>query len=281
VLAYVGTHAIYPPREQEGRAAEWTSGTQSRAHRLGYITGLLHNALASSEEPEAFRPEPITREDVERWEDGIAAEVRDVVGRVPARAAALPSGEAELLREIAASESRYVAAARGLDALEAEGCVKTRIHGDYHLGQVLQAGEDFIILDFEGEPARSLDERRARYSPLRDVAGLLRSFDYAAYGALFELWQERESDAHERAVLENWVLLWEEMACKSLIAGYREAIALHTGPPFAPSDPETFARVVRVFEIEKAFYELVYEFNNRPAWIPIPARGLLRALNAG
>jgi maltose alpha-D-glucosyltransferase/alpha-amylase len=111
------------------------------------------------------------------------------------------------------------------------------------------------------------------------VAGLLRSFDYAAYGALFQLWQERQPGDREKAMLEAWVRIWEEVARTAFLAGYQEAVADNTGPRFVPSDPEAFAGIVRIFEIEKAFYELLYELNNRPAWLPIPARGLLRTLS--
>jgi maltose alpha-D-glucosyltransferase/alpha-amylase len=239
----------------------------------------MHNALASSNDPDAFRPDPITPADVERWERGIAAEIRQVIAAMTERSAALPAEHGELLDAIAAGERRYLELIHGLGALEGEGLVKIRCHGDYHLGQLLQTGDDYIVLDFEGEPARSLAERRAKTCPLRDVAGLLRSFDYAAYGALFQLWQERQPDDRQKAMLEAWVRIWEEVVRTAFLAVYQEAVADNTGPRFVPSDPEAFAGIVRIFEIEKAFYELLYELNNRPAWLPIPARGLLRTLS--
>jgi maltose alpha-D-glucosyltransferase/alpha-amylase len=166
----------------------------------------------------------------------------------------------------------------GLYVLEKEGCHKTRYHGDYHLGQVLRTGYDFIVLDFEGEPARTLAERRAKHCPLKDVAGLLRSFNYAAYAVLFEVWKERHSDEHEKAELESWALVWENLAHTAFLEGYFEATSRHTGPRFMPADTAAFQHVVEIFEVEKAFYELNYEFNNRPGWIPIPATGLMRIL---
>jgi trehalose synthase-fused probable maltokinase len=186
-----------------------------------------------------------------------------------------------LLRPLASSEAAFRDAAGGLEILTRQGCHKTRCHGDYHLGQVLKTGDDYMILDFEGEPARSLAERRAKHCPLRDVAGMLRSFDYAAYGALFELWAERESDAGEQAELERWAMAWERIVRAAFLQGYGEATDRHTGPRFVPAGAEAFRRVVRIFEVEKAFYELTYEFNNRPAWIAVPARGLLRLLPDG
>jgi maltose alpha-D-glucosyltransferase/alpha-amylase len=166
----------------------------------------------------------------------------------------------------------------GLSVLQRQACIKIRCHGDYHLGQVLQTGTDFVIIDFEGEPARSLAERRARHSPLRDVAGLLRSFDYAAHATVFELWQERQSGERERSLLEHWAQGWVERARTVFLGGYREAIAADSTCRLAPPEPSAFDEVVQIFEVEKAFYELNYEFNNRPAWIAIPAQGLLRML---
>jgi maltose alpha-D-glucosyltransferase/alpha-amylase len=166
----------------------------------------------------------------------------------------------------------------GLDSLVTDGCHKTRYHGDYHLGQILKTGDDFVILDFEGEPARTLAERRSKACPLKDVAGMLRSFSYAAYAVLFEVWEQQEWDERERRGLENWALRWEQLARNAFLEGYCEAAADQTGPRYIPPRQEAFRQVVKVFEVEKAFYELNYEFNSRPTWVPIPANGLLRLL---
>ena len=157
-------------------------------------------------------------------------------------------------------------------------CYKTRYHGDYHLGQVLRTGDDFIILDFEGEPARSLVERRAKHSPLKDVAGMLRSFSYASSAVLFEVWTEREWSVEEKKALQSWALLWEDLLTHQFLKGYCEAASLHTEPRYMPENHAAFQQVVKTFVVEKAFYELNYEFNSRPDWIPIPANGLLRLL---
>jgi maltose alpha-D-glucosyltransferase/alpha-amylase len=247
--------------------------------RLGFITGLMHNALDSSEDLPAFRPERITRADIENWNSGMTSSIREVIRDTRERADDLPRAQADLLRRIDEQETTFLGMVEGLDVLAQEGCYKTRTHGDYHLGQVLQTGDNYVILDFEGEPARTLAERRAKQCPLRDVAGMLRSFDYAAYGALFELWQVQQPEEGERETMEGWALLWEQLVSAAFMDGYHEAISRNTGPRFAPSDPAAFTRVVRIYEIDKAFYELKYEFNNRPAWIPIPVRGLLRALH--
>ena len=279
VLHFIAEQPGYSADEQAHQASRCSGTMQQAAHRLGYITGLMHNALASDTELPDFRPEPITGRDTERWEEGIAGLISQVIQGVQDRLAGLPANQQESLILVANNEPSFLGMAAGLNVLEQEGCHKTRYHGDYHLGQVLETGKDFTILDFEGEPARSLAERRAKHCPLKDVAGLLRSYNYAAYAVLFEVWKQRQSGEDEKAELERWALAWENLAHAAFLKGYCEATSRHTGPRFMPADSTAFQQVVRIFEVEKAFYELNYEFNSRPTWIPIPARGLLRILN--
>ena len=250
------------------------------AQRLGYITGLMHNGLASNQDLADFRPEPITGQDVASWEDNITGLIGRVIQDVRARLATLPANLQALLSPVAENEAAFVKMAEGLNVLVPANCHKIRFHGDYHLGQVLKTGEDYIILDFEGEPARSLAERRAKNCPLRDVAGMLRSFNYCAYSVLFEIWEERDWSENMRQELENWALAWEELARNSFLKGYLEATSQHTGQPFVPKDPNSFRQVLKIYEVEKAFYELNYEFNNRPLWVPIPAKGILRQMQS-
>jgi maltose alpha-D-glucosyltransferase/alpha-amylase len=138
-----------------------------------------------------------------------------------------------------------------------------RVHGDYHLGQVLRTTDDFVILDFEGEPARPLAERRAPQSPLKDVAGMLRSFSYAANAALgdFRL-------AHpESRLSKRWASLWETGVATVFLESYRAAVA---GTRLIPEREDDIARLLGAFLLDKAVYELGYELNNRQAWINIP-----------
>ncbi len=244
------------------------------ARRLGYITGLMHNALAAPTDLPEFQPEPITAEDIERWRRGIAGLIAMVMRKGRDRIDGLPVRERDLLGPVADGEATFLDMIDGLHVLEREGCCKTRCHGDYHLGQVLKTGDDYMLLDFEGEPARTLAERRAKHSPLKDVAGMLRSYNYAAYAALLEVWEARRSDEAERVELEGWALAWEAAARTAFLRGYVEATRLHDGPRFVPVDDAAFHQVVRIFEVEKAFYELEYEFNNRPTWVAVPASGL-------
>jgi maltokinase len=139
-----------------------------------------------------------------------------------------------------------------------------RNHGDLHLGQTLATGDgDWVILDFEGEPARSLAERRRKRSPLRDIAGMLRSFAYATSAVSFL----RGSEAPQG---------WEERARREFLDGYLDTV----DPVIVPSGQEQFEKLLAVFELEKAVYELRYELSMRPDWLPIPVAGILRMLEA-
>ena len=148
---------------------------------------------------------------------------------------------------------------------------RSRIHGDYHLGQVLIAQSDVAIIDFEGEPGRSLAERRGKSSPLRDVAGMLRSFDYAASMAL-DLHRASMGEASPRA--EARAALWRDETTAAFLAAYREAVA---GAATAPDDA-LGAALLDLFLLQKAIYEIDYELGNRPAWVRIPLRGVLALL---
>ncbi len=152
-----------------------------------------------------------------------------------------------------------------------EGLVKTRLHGDLHLGQVVVVRDDFHILDFEGEPLRPLSERRVKSSPLRDVAGMLRSFDYAASTALHRRPEVRPGGGE---VLRRALLDWRHQVIGQFLEGYRTAIA---GCPSVPAAEATFRSMLDLFLLEKVLYEIRYEAANRPDWLIIPVGGL-RAL---
>jgi maltose alpha-D-glucosyltransferase/alpha-amylase len=156
---------------------------------------------------------------------------------------------------------------RGIQA-NLEGLVKTRFHGDLHLGQVLAAQDDFIIVDFEGEPGRPLAERREKSSVLRDVAGMLRSFSYASHAALLR--RNAPTELPEEG--ESVVATWEKDARHHFLEGYTKTAA---GLASVPADGHSLGALLDLFLIEKALYELRYEIANRPDWIAIPLRGLL------
>ena len=228
--------------------------------RLGAITGGLHAALASDGTDPDFAPEPITREDVARWTADIrrdleAARVQGLLGNDPELADPARSGDARTLRS--------------LEALV--GTVKIRSHGDYHLGQVLKTADGFAVIDFEGEPARPLAERRAKQSALRDVAGMLRSLDYAAHAVAFEL------TAVERPAALARLMGWETEARRAFLTGYRD-VAGASPAALIPRSEAALIEACAAFELEKACYELRYERDNRPDWIAIPLAGVRRIL---
>jgi maltose alpha-D-glucosyltransferase/alpha-amylase len=154
-----------------------------------------------------------------------------------------------------------------------EGGVKIRHHGDYHLGQVLVTRNDFVIIDFEGEPARSFEERRAKGSALRDVAGMLRSFNYAHWSALRRV--AHSSDELDR--LAPFAKAWEQQSRTAFLAGYERAVR---GTPLAVA-LEPGSGLLGLFELEKALYELRYELGNRPDWVSVPLQGIKALLDEG
>jgi maltose alpha-D-glucosyltransferase/alpha-amylase len=220
--------------------------------RLGVRTAELHGALASETRDPAFVPEPIEATDLSRWAEDIAGQILEA--RRALGGQALPN------------VASPAAALAGL-----LGRAKIRHHGDYHLGQTLyvEGRRDFMIIDFEGEPLRSLEVRRRKHAALRDVAGMLRSLDYAAVTAAGGARPGLVSTPRQ-----TWAEAWETEARHGFVAGYRQAAA---GATFVPETEQDFLRAVAAFEVEKAAYEIVYEANQRPDWIAIPVRGFGRA----
>ena len=150
---------------------------------------------------------------------------------------------------------------------------KIRIHGDYHLGQVLNTGKDFVILDFEGEPARPLSERKLKRSALRDVAGMMRSFQYAAYSAL---WQP-SMRAEDVPFLERWADLWYRQMSAVFLESYLKTTA---GASFLPQKESDLQVLLEAYLLDKAVYEVGYELNHRPDWVIIPVRGIKHLLHS-
>jgi maltose alpha-D-glucosyltransferase/alpha-amylase len=153
--------------------------------------------------------------------------------------------------------------------------LRTRCHGDYHLGQVLYTGNDFMIIDFEGEPAKSLTERRRKRSPLVDVAGMLRSFHYAAHTGLFREVENGLVRPEDVPALENRARFWYQWVTVTFLASYLET---SSGAPFVPQTREETQAMLTAYMMDKAVYELGYELNNRPTWVRIPLWGILQLL---
>ncbi len=241
------------------------------AAALGRRTGELHLALGRPTGDPAFRPEPLSRTDIGRLAEevqrssGSAFELlRNMIPRLPDEVVESASRALSLRRPVQNALSRL----RGLDPT----CLKTRIHGDYHLGQVLRTGTEFMIIDFEGEPTRPLAARRDKHSPVRDVAGMLRSFSYAAQIALMSHVTRRPGD---RERLLPWTRVWERSVCGVFVGAYLRTVA---GAGLVPEDREDLVSLLELYVLDKVVYELRYELDNRPAWLHAPLAGLL-ALN--
>jgi trehalose synthase-fused probable maltokinase len=239
---------------------------------LGTVTGELHVALAAADAPPAFRPEPISEADVAAWGEQVAAETKAVLAEAARRLDTLSDPARESVAALVERWPTLAGPRLDLSPLVRDGCRKIRIHGDYHLGQVLRTGTGYVVIDFEGEPARPLAERRAKGSPLRDVAGMLRSFDYAARTVL------AGRDAGDRSALAPWLEVWERQAREAFRRGYLEA-AGRSPAPLVPAAGARVEQVTSVFELGKAVYELRYELSHRPAWAGIPAAGIARILD--
>ena len=239
----------------------------SEARRLGEVTGSLHTALASDQESESFCPEPITAADIERWREDMVRDVKEVFHDLRG----LPQDQLMRLvltvAELDELEQACLVCFNALTLLSRHGTAKIRYHGDYHLGQVLKTQEGFVVIDFEGEPMRPLEERRAKGCPLKDVGGMLRSFNYAFHAAL----KEQPSSSQAR----SWLVGWEQEVRASFLDGYL-SVARPGKAAFLPPTVEDVKRVMRVFELDKAAYELRYELHNRPEWLSIPLQGIRR-----
>ncbi|WP_300320490.1 maltose alpha-D-glucosyltransferase [Accumulibacter sp.] len=238
---------------------------------LGRRTGEMHQAFAVSTGNPAFEREPISEQDLANWSNALKAEAVATLDELERRREDFPDDVREGCDRL--STLRPVLLNRiSQEALAGISAAKTRYHGDYHLGQVLRVDSDFVIIDFEGEPARSMDERRQKHSPLRDVAGMLRSFSYAAAVATNRMTSEDAADRHRAGPL---VEVWEEQVRDAFMSGYRKAVQ---GCPAWPEEAGAAERLIEFFVIEKALYELRYEMGNRPDWVAVPLFSLLRNL---
>jgi maltose alpha-D-glucosyltransferase/alpha-amylase len=243
------------------------------ARLLGRRTAELHRMLASDTEDPDFAPEPFSvlyRRSIYQSMQSLAKRVLSLLEK---SLAALPDEVRDGAKEIVNLRKKildqfHVVLQKKISAM------KIRVHGDYHLGQVLYTGKDFVIIDFEGEPARALSERRLKRSPLVDVAGMIRSFHYAAYSALLKHASVRREDF---ALLEPWTDLWYRYISGAFLKSYLDTTG---GAPFIPANTEEFEILLRAFLLERAIYELGYELNNRPELIMIPIKGIKHLLEA-
>ena len=243
----------------------------NRMHQIGARLGDLHKALASREDIAGFAPEPITPADLQEWTEtlaGHAAQIFDRLARDPPR---LNERTSALIQELLGKRELAMERIRSLLPTEID-VDKIRHHGDLHLGQVLIVKDDAFIIDFEGEPHRTGSERLRKAPSARDVAGIIRSLDYAATAALLRI---PKVSSEEMAKLDAFLDQWRTSAARAFYAGVRDVL----GPGrLWPADEEIARRLLRFFVVEKAFYEIGYELANRPDWIAVPVTGAARVL---
>ncbi|MHB0969914.1 MAG: maltose alpha-D-glucosyltransferase [Thermoanaerobaculia bacterium] len=244
------------------------------AELLGQRTGELHLALASRPDDPAFAPEPFTpfyqrsiyqamRSQTSASLHLLRRKLKELPEPLRPQAEAVIRHEHEIQRRFRALLDRTISAMR------------IRVHGDYHLGQVLYTGRDFVIIDFEGEPARPMSERRIKRSALRDVAGMLRSFHYAPHAILLGAAPGVAVRSGDVAALDRAATFWQTWVSAAFLRAY---IAASAPGAFVPSSPEEFGLLLDVYLLEKSLYELAYELNNRPEWVGIPLRGILQLI---
>ncbi len=239
-------------------------GFYERVVRLGQRTAEMHIALASDNANPAFAPENFTSNYQRSLYSSLRKLVKDRFKLLEQSMAKLNPETQELGAKVLALEPQILECFSRIYQTKINA-IKTRIHGDYHLGQVLFTGKDFVIIDFEGEPGFSFSERRLKKNPLKDVAGIMRSFHYAAFGKLLLNENYREKDLE---FLEQWAEQWQHYVSRFYFGAYLERMGME------PSLSEENETLLRTYLIEKAIYELGYELNGRPDWVNIPLRGI-------
>lgn len=245
-----------PPANVAGAIGDYLEA----ARLLGRRTAEMHLALTSGASDPAFAPEPFTPE--------YQGEMYDSVMGLTSEAFRLLDPRQMAQLEEAQAGVGIIAVLQPLASGPIEA-MRARCHGDYHLGQVLYTGDDFVIIDFEGEPVRSLAERRRKHSPLKDVAGMLRSFHYAAYSALFS--RIEGTPGVDASRLEGWADNWHLWVSAAYLGEY---LRVASQAAFLPHTRESLQTLLDIYLLEKAVYELIYEANNRPDWVRIPMQGV-------
>ncbi|HPK02455.1 MAG TPA: maltose alpha-D-glucosyltransferase [Candidatus Sumerlaeota bacterium] len=263
-------------REPPEEARESIGHYLEMARLLGERTAQMHQALAADPADPAFKPESFSQ----LYQRSLYQSMRNLIGQtfqlLDRQLRALPESTRDPARDLLARQDELLARLRAV--LQRRITAKRiRTHGDYHLGQVLYTGKDFVILDFEGEPSRSLTERRLKRSALRDVAGMLRSFHYAAYTVCRNLLRDGMIHEEDRPRMQQWARFWYRWVAAAFLAGY---LPIGQGAGFLPRTHDELQLLIDAYMIDKCVYELKYELNNRPDWVEIPLKGLLNLLES-
>ena len=241
------------------------------AENLGQRTAALHLALAQGTSDAAFAPEPMTAADLTALAADLCHHAEEVLEVLTSQADVLPEPLGAQVHQLVAQRATIMERLQAVATLT-PGMTRIRCHGDYHLAQLLWYENNFVIIDFEGEPMRPLAERRRKQSPLKDVAGMLRSLSYAAYAALFAFTRTRPEDLGR---LEPWAAFWQHWISVRFLQSYLTTAA---GASFVPPERRDLVILLEAFVLDKALYELHYELNNRIDWVRIPLQSALRLL---
>jgi maltose alpha-D-glucosyltransferase / alpha-amylase len=257
---------------------------------LGRRTAEMHLALASHSDRPSFAPEPLTKDDLQRDSRRIEKQLSSTLEALKSRLSTLDEPTSDSAGLLLSKRLDLIAQSRSIASTLAGG-QRIRIHGDYHLGQILLTNhirndapspgiqeepevQDFVLLDFEGEPARPLEERRRKESPIRDLAGMIRSFSYAAYAGLDQFVSAGRDGAHpvDYERMAGWARLWQNSVAAEFLDSYRQTVGAENAllPP-----PNQAQALLNAYLLEKALYELLYELDNRPTWLRIPIAGIL------
>jgi len=255
---------------------ELVGAYRDSARLLGQRTAEMHLALASEAETQAFAPEPFSPDYFRGVFESMHSQARQNFELLRKGLKALPADILPLARRVLELEPAIISRFRWLYERPITAR-RIRCHGDYHLGQVLYSGGDFVIIDFEGEPALPLRERRIKRSPLRDVAGMVRSFDYAAWAGLHDYIQRRGLGRQSLPDFEPWLRVWHQAVSSVFLRAYRETMG---ESEIVPHSREELSAMLPAYLLNKAVYEVGYELNNRPFWLRIPLLGILEMFGA-
>ena len=244
------------------------------ARLLGERTAALHLCLASDKDDKDFAPEPFNP----FYQRSLFQSMRNLavqsLGLLRSRLKTMPETARADAEKVSALQGDILKRLRAVADQRLSG-MRMRIHGDYHLGQVLHTGKDFLIIDFEGEPARSLGERRFKRTPITDIAGMLRSFDYVAHAALFEQTERGVITPETIGWIKPWTEFWTYWSSLIFLKAY---LARAREGDFLPKTDQELQVLLQATLMNKALYELGYELNNRPAWVHIPLQGVLHLI---
>jgi len=243
---------------------------------LAVRTAELHRALARPTEDAVFSPQPLTRADIDAYRQRALDEAHHALDLLASTLEAVPAADVPRANAVLAQREQIAARIESCARAAGQG-MKIRIHGDYHLGQVLVTRNDFVIIDFEGEPGNSLEQRRAKHSPLRDVAGMLRSFGYVQQSALRSIAHNEAEAARLAPLARGWEIEVRAAFLSAYDAAARDTAARDTAARDAAlyDSLQPAQGLLGLFELEKALYELRYEIGHRPGWVGIPLQGIL------